>query len=81
MTDWKRKGPKGCYETIIDGRKAFLERMASRPTEIVLWSLHVPETGGYLIHTLAARNNAEAFVLADRVLTEAKVVTAPEPDA
>jgi hypothetical protein len=69
MTTWKRKGPKGCYETMIEGRKTFLSR-AGGPYGLILWSLHIPEPGGYYIHTLAARTKQDIFRLADRVIAD-----------
>ena len=68
MTEWKRKGPKGCYRKVHEGRVVFLER-AKPPFEKLFWLLHAPEPNGYVTHTLAAKTNKDLFVLADAMLT------------
>jgi hypothetical protein len=67
MTEWKRKGPKGCYRKVHEGRVVFLER-AKPPFEKLFWLLHTPEPGGYVTHTLAAKTNKDVLVLADAML-------------
>ena len=68
MTTWKRKGPKGCYRAIHEGRIVLLER-ARPPFEKLFWLLHAPEPGGYVTHTLAAETREDVFKLAEAMLT------------
>jgi hypothetical protein len=46
MTDWKRKGPKGCYRSTHEGRIVLLER-AKAPYD-QLWLMHEPDGAGGL---------------------------------
>lgn len=72
MITWKRKGPKGCYRTVHEGRVVFLERIRS-PAEM-FWFLHRPDSkGGIVSDTLYGPTNEAAFRTADALLLGEKV--------
>lgn len=64
---WKRKGPKGCYRAVHEGRIILLER-AKAPAEM-FWLLHQPDgKGGIVSDTLYGPTNETAFRTADAML-------------
>ncbi len=67
MTTWKRKGPKGCYRTVHEGRIVLLER--TRPPTETFWLLHRPDgNGGLTTKTLYATTTEAALKTADALL-------------
>ncbi len=69
MITWKRKGPKGCYRTVHEGRIILLER-AHPPTD-TFWLLHRPDgKGGLTTETLYATTTEAALKTADALLLE-----------
>jgi hypothetical protein len=67
MTTWKRKGPKGCYRTVHEGRIVLLER--ARPPTDTFWLLHRPDgKGGLTTETLYAKTVEAALRTADALL-------------
>jgi hypothetical protein len=72
---WKRKGPKGCYRTVHEGRIVLLER-AKAPYEN-LWLMHEPDgAGGLSSHTLFAKTSDGAQRTATALLLRQKPGTA-----
>jgi hypothetical protein len=68
MIEWKRKGPKGCYRTVHEGRVVLLER--ARPPAEVMWLLHRPDgKGGLTTETLYAKTTEMALKTADALLS------------
>lgn len=64
---WKRKGPKGCYRTVHEGRIVLLERI--RPPADRFWFLHQPDgQGGIVSDTLYGPTNELAFKTATALL-------------
>ena len=64
---WKRKGPKGCYRAVHEGRIVLLER-AKAPAEM-FWLLHQPDgKGGIVSDTLYAETVENAWKTAEATL-------------
>lgn len=67
MITWKRKGPKGCYRTVHEGRIVLLER--ARPPAGEFWLLHRPDgKGGLTTETLYGPTTEVALKTADALL-------------
>ncbi len=68
MIEWKRKGPKGCYRTVHEGRIILLER--ARPPAEVVWLLHRSDgQGGLVTDTLYGPTVEVALQTADALLS------------
>jgi hypothetical protein len=64
---WKRKGPKGCYRAVHEGRIVLLER-AKTPAEM-FWLLHRADgKGGIVSDTLYAETVENAWKTAEATL-------------
>ena len=64
---WKRKGPKGCYRAIHEGRIVLLER--ARAPMGKFWLLHRPDgKGGIVSDTLYAETVENAWKTAEATL-------------
>lgn len=75
MITWQRKGPKGCYRAVHEGRVVLLER-AKAPYES-LWLMHEPDgAGGLSSHTLFAKDTKGAQRTATALLLRQKPGTA-----
>ena len=72
MMTWKRKGPKGCYRAVHEGRIVLLER--ARAPMGKFWLLHRPDGKGGIVSdslygptTDLAQRTAEALLRGEEV--------------
>lgn len=69
---WKRKGPKGCYRAVHEGRVYLLEKATVPPGPF--WLLYRPDgKGGLTVDTLYGPTNEVAFKTASALLLGEKV--------
>ena len=72
---WKRKGPKGCYRTVHEGRIVLLEK-AKAPYD-QLWLMHEPDgAGGLSTNVIFGKTSEQAQRGATALLLRQKPGTA-----
>jgi hypothetical protein len=75
MIAWKRKGPKGCYRTVHEGRIVLLERAKAPYNQ--LWFMHEPDgAGGLSTSTIFGKTSEDAQRGATALLLRQKLGTA-----
>jgi hypothetical protein len=68
---WKRKGPKGCYRTVHEGRIVLLERAKAPYNQ--LWFMHEPDgAGGLSTSTIFGQTSEDAQRGATALLLQQK---------
>ncbi len=71
MITWKRKGPKGCYRTVHEGRIVLLERAKAPYNQ--LWFMHEPDgAGGLSTSTIFGQTSEDAQRGATALLLQQK---------